>query len=81
MSYKGAGKSVITISTLNAYAYIEALDNFLILSFENRFSNEEVIFQDDKASCCRAKEIKGSSSEKANKINDIASEQSGFKSY
>ena len=48
---------VIITSTINSHVYVEILDNFLIPSIENGFG-EEAIFQDDNASCHRAKEIK-----------------------
>ena len=35
------------------------LDNFLIQSIENRFGDDEVVFQDDNATWYRATEIKG----------------------
>ena len=37
---------------------IETLDNFLISLIENWFDDEEVLFQDDDASCQRTKAIK-----------------------
>ena len=61
-------------------SYIEILDNFLILSIENWF-RDEVIFPHDNASCHIAKRPKAFLQVKYIKIKDIASKQSGFKSY
>ena len=47
----------ITTSTDNAQVEIDILNTFLIPSIENRFG-DEVIFQDDDASCHRAKNVK-----------------------
>ena len=58
MSIKQAGKIEIIIWTINAYAHIEILNNFLIPLIENWFGDDEIIFQDDYASCHTAKEIK-----------------------
>ena len=58
MSFKRPREMAIISSTIHTGAYIEILDNFLIPSIENRFSDDEVIFQEDNASCLRAKEIK-----------------------
>ena len=38
--------------------YIKILDNFLIPLIENWFGDNEVIFQNDNASCHKAKWIK-----------------------
>ena len=54
MSFKWQGE-VIIISTINAHDDIKILDNFLISSIENWFGDDEVIFQDDNASCHLAK--------------------------
>lgn len=48
----------IITSRINAHAYINILDNFLIPFIENQFGNDEVSFQDNNASCHRTKEIK-----------------------
>ena len=47
-------------STINVHVYLEILDNFLILSIENWFSDDddEVVIQDDNASCYKAKVFK-----------------------
>uniref|UniRef100_A0A3B3S4R3 Tc1-like transposase DDE domain-containing protein n=1 Tax=Paramormyrops kingsleyae TaxID=1676925 RepID=A0A3B3S4R3_9TELE len=58
MSGKGPGQMAVITSTVNAQVYIEILDNFLILSIESRLGDDEVIFQDDNASCHRAKSVK-----------------------
>ena len=52
---------------------------FFIPSIENWFC-DEVIFKDDNASYHRAKRIKASSSGKADKTNNVASEDSRSKS-
>ena len=57
-SFKRPGEMAIINSIINAYVYIEILDNFLILSIENWFDDMEVIFQNNYASCHRAKRIK-----------------------
>ena len=56
-SFKGHEKIQIIISTINALIPVEILDNFLIESIENCFGDDEIIFQDDKVSCYKAKEI------------------------
>ncbi len=53
MSIKQAGKIEIIIRTINAYAHIEILNNFLIPFIENWFGDDEIIFRDDHASCHR----------------------------
>ena len=45
-------------SATNALVYPDILEDILISSLENWFGDDEVIFQDDNASCQRAKEIK-----------------------
>ncbi len=50
--------------------YIEILDTFLIPSEEKKFSDNDVIFQDDNASCHRAKSMKAFLQE--SHINSIA---------
>ena len=45
----------IITSTINAHAYIEILDNILILSIENWSCDDEFIFYYDNASCHKAK--------------------------
>ena len=49
--------AVIT-SSINAQVYVDILDTFLIPSFERMFGDDEIIFQDDNASCHRAKSVK-----------------------
>ena len=46
-----------TTSTINAHVYTEILDNFFLPSVKNWFG-DEVIFQDNNASCHRANRIK-----------------------
>ena len=65
----------IIISLINAHLNIEILDKFLIPTIENWFGDDEIIFQDNNASCHRTKVIKESY-----EIDDMASEQSGCKS-
>ena len=48
----------IITSTVSAQVYIEILDTCLVPSIENRFGDDDVIFQDDNASCRRAKSVK-----------------------
>ena len=48
----------ILISIINAHESIEIPDNLIILSIENWFVEDKVIFQDDNASCHSAKGIK-----------------------
>ena len=57
-SFKRPGKMAINILTIDAYVYIEILNNFLILSIENWFGDDEVIFQDNNSFCYRANRIK-----------------------
>ena len=45
-------------TTINSNVYIEIQDNFLILSIENRFGEDEFISEEDNASCHKATEIK-----------------------
>ncbi|CAJ0921952.1 unnamed protein product [Ranitomeya imitator] len=49
--------AVIT-SSINAQVYVDILDTFLIPSIERMFGDDEIIFQDDNASCHRAKTVK-----------------------
>ncbi len=75
MSGKGPGEMAIFTSAVNAQVYIEILDTFLIPSIEKKFGDNGVIFQDDNASCHRAKSISFSSG-KTYQLNDMASKQS-----
>ena len=68
---------VIITPTINVY--IKIRDNFLILSIENWFRDDEVICLGDNLSCYRASD-KSFSPGKAYKINNMAGEQSGCKS-
>ena len=65
----------IIISAINAHGYIKILDPFLISLIENWFSEDEVIFQDDNASCHKVKGIKAFHQEKRIKINGIFCKQ------
>ena len=67
MSFKGRGKITLTI---NAHVHIEILANIFIPLIENWFG-DKVIFQDDNASCHRAKRIKVFLQERHIKINDM----------
>lgn len=58
MSGKGPGEIAIITSTVNAEVYTQILDGFLIPSVEKMFGNDEFVFQDDNASCHRAKKVK-----------------------
>uniref|UniRef100_A0A3Q3AY27 Tc1-like transposase DDE domain-containing protein n=1 Tax=Kryptolebias marmoratus TaxID=37003 RepID=A0A3Q3AY27_KRYMA len=57
MSGKGTGEMTVVNSSINAQVYIDILDSFLIPSIEQMFG-DEIIFQDDNASCHRAKTVK-----------------------
>ena len=58
MSLKAAGRISIIPSTINANVYIEIHNNVPIPSIKNLFGDDEVIFQDNKASCEKAKWMK-----------------------
>uniref|UniRef100_A0A3B1J147 Tc1-like transposase DDE domain-containing protein n=1 Tax=Astyanax mexicanus TaxID=7994 RepID=A0A3B1J147_ASTMX len=58
MSGKGTGEMTVVNSSINAQVYIDILDSFLIPSIEQMFGDNEIIFQDDNASCHRAKTVK-----------------------
>uniref|UniRef100_A0A3B5QEL9 Transposase Tc1-like domain-containing protein n=1 Tax=Xiphophorus maculatus TaxID=8083 RepID=A0A3B5QEL9_XIPMA len=58
MSGKGTGEMTVVNSSINAQVYIDILDSFLIPSIEQMFGDDEIIFQDDNASCHRAKTVK-----------------------
>ena len=55
MSGKSTGEMAVITSSINAQVYIDILDTFLILSIERMFWDDDIIFQDDNASCHRAK--------------------------
>lgn len=55
MSSKGPGELAVVKTTVNSQIYIDILDHFLIPSIDNAFGDEDVVFQDDNASCHRAK--------------------------
>lgn len=55
MSSKGPGKLAVVKTTVNSRIYIDILDHFLIPSIDNAFGDEDIVFQDDNASCHRAK--------------------------
>ncbi|KAF7709014.1 hypothetical protein HF521_018071 [Silurus meridionalis] len=58
MSGKGMGEMTVITSSINAQVYVEILDTFLIPSIERMFGDGSIIFQDDNASCHRAKSVK-----------------------
>uniref|UniRef100_A0A8B9RED8 Tc1-like transposase DDE domain-containing protein n=1 Tax=Astyanax mexicanus TaxID=7994 RepID=A0A8B9RED8_ASTMX len=58
MSGKGTGEMTVVNSSINAQVYIDILDSFLIPSIEQMFGGDEINFQDDSASCHRAKTVK-----------------------
>uniref|UniRef100_A0A3Q3AMG8 Tc1-like transposase DDE domain-containing protein n=1 Tax=Kryptolebias marmoratus TaxID=37003 RepID=A0A3Q3AMG8_KRYMA len=58
MSGKGTGEMAVITCLINAQVYIDILDTFLIPSIERMFGDDEIIFQDDSASCHRAKTVK-----------------------
>uniref|UniRef100_A0A672IF62 Tc1-like transposase DDE domain-containing protein n=1 Tax=Salarias fasciatus TaxID=181472 RepID=A0A672IF62_SALFA len=59
VSGKGSGETAVVKSSINAQVYIDILDSFLIPSIEKKmFGDDGIIFQDDNASCHRAKTVK-----------------------
>lgn len=48
----------IITSAVNAQGDIDIFNTFLVQSIENRLGDNEVIFQDDNASCHRAQCVK-----------------------
>ncbi len=58
MSGKGTGEMAVITSSINAQVYVDILDTFLIPSVERMFGDDDIIFQDDNASCHRAKTVK-----------------------
>ena len=56
------------INTINAHMYTEILDDFFFSLIENCLGNDEVIFQDNNASCLGANEIKAFHQERYIKI-------------
>lgn len=58
MSGKGMGEMTVITSSINAQVYVEILDTFLIPSIERMFGDGSILFQDDNASCHRAKSVK-----------------------
>uniref|UniRef100_A0A4W6EFN8 Tc1-like transposase DDE domain-containing protein n=1 Tax=Lates calcarifer TaxID=8187 RepID=A0A4W6EFN8_LATCA len=57
MSGKGTGEMAVITSSINAQVYVDILDTFLIPSIERAFGDDEIIFQNDNASCHRAKTV------------------------
>ena len=49
--FKGPEEIAIIASTISVHMYNEILENFLISLIENWFGNDEVIIQDNNASC------------------------------
>ena len=58
-------------STINVSAFIEIFDSFLLLSIDNCFCDDKVLFQDDNASCQRTNAIIVFLDGKHMKINDM----------
>ena len=58
MSFKGPEGMVLIFLIIKAHVYIKILNNFPVPSIENCFGGDEILFQYDNASCCKAKEIK-----------------------
>lgn len=56
MSGKGPREMAIMTSTVNTLVYIEILGFFLVPLVENRFVDDEIIFQDN-LSCHKAKHV------------------------
>uniref|UniRef100_A0A3Q2ZWT6 Transposase Tc1-like domain-containing protein n=1 Tax=Kryptolebias marmoratus TaxID=37003 RepID=A0A3Q2ZWT6_KRYMA len=51
MSGKGTGEMAVITSSINAQVYIDILDTFLIPFIKRMFGDDEIIFQDNNASC------------------------------
>uniref|UniRef100_A0A3B1K6C0 Tc1-like transposase DDE domain-containing protein n=1 Tax=Astyanax mexicanus TaxID=7994 RepID=A0A3B1K6C0_ASTMX len=51
-------QSLMIWGCMSGKVYIDILDSFLIPSIEQMFGDNEIIFQDDNASCHRAKTVK-----------------------
>uniref|UniRef100_A0A8C5I7Z6 Tc1-like transposase DDE domain-containing protein n=1 Tax=Gouania willdenowi TaxID=441366 RepID=A0A8C5I7Z6_GOUWI len=58
MSGKGTGEMAVITSSINAQVYVDMLDTFLIPSIERMFGDDDIVYQDDNASCHRAKTVK-----------------------
>ena len=58
MTRKGPGELTVVKTTISSRIYIDILDRFLIPSIGNAFVDEDVVFQDDSASCHRAKRVR-----------------------
>ncbi|CAJ0964526.1 unnamed protein product [Ranitomeya imitator] len=58
MSGKDTGESAVITASINAQVYVDILDSFIIPSIERMFGDDEMIFQDENASCHRAKIVK-----------------------
>ena len=58
MASKRPGELAVVKTTVNSRIYIDILDRILIPSIDNAFGDENVVFQDDNASCHRAKRVK-----------------------
>ena len=58
MSSNGPDELDVVKTTVNSQIYVDILDHFLIPSIHNSFGDEDVVLQDDNASCYRAKCVK-----------------------
>ena len=58
MSGKGVGEMAVITFSMNAQVYIEIVDTLLIPSIERHIGDDNIIFQDDNASCHREKGAK-----------------------
>ena len=76
MTFKGPWEIAVITSMINAFVYIEILDNFIIWLIEKWFGDDEVIFPDNHVSCHKAKGIKV----EVHEINNMACEQFRSKS-
>lgn len=72
MSGKGTGKMVVLSSSVNGYIYGGILDTFVVPSGERIFKDDDIIFQDDNTTCCRAKTVKTFFPIKRHKVNAMA---------
>ena len=79
MSFNEHKEKAISNLTINAHVDIEFLDNVLIPWIENWFGDNEIIFQNNNASCHKG--VKAFLLERNRKINDTTSEPPGSKSY
>ena len=59
MCGEGTGALTTIIGRINQRDYIDVLEHFFIPSIEDHFGDDDVIFQDDNASCHTANLVKG----------------------